>query len=285
MRRLAALRALISSLPNNHQEVVSRALDLALEEERQKAAVSRTRIRATAKARQSKALATAKTVQARTIAELQREAAALTEEMQALREGFRDQIHALVGGSHVPPPGARSWTSAVARPSIKVSCWKDGEWQCLRLEERTVGHNRERAFISPVTKRPALRSDPTSLKWMKWVQGIAAEAGFSPLDGKVRVVFFPGLAYTFIAWRPVPDRDASLLHPMDPDNACKTTIDGLQAAPFMGPQSAYGAFFNDAQVVDLLVLRLPQDGQAPVDRLLIANERRRARRAKKAGQE
>ena len=109
------------------------------------------------------------------------------------------------------------------------------------------------------------------------------------------MVFFPGLVYTFVAWRNVDHREEKLLHPMDCDNASKGTTDPLMVPkptketddpdapapkkpkPVVIPVN--GAYRDDTQVVDLLVFRLPQTGKPPVDRLALYKKRSATRKA------
>jgi hypothetical protein len=92
-----------------------------------------------------------------------------------------------------------------------------------------------------------------------------------------------------MAWCPVPHRAENKLHPMDADNAAKPTLDSAQVPkPPKGdgeqvskprkdlPQT--GAYFNDTQVVDLLVYRLPQQGAPPVDRIALHRKRSATRK-------
>jgi hypothetical protein len=199
-------------------------------------------------------------------------------EIRALRYALK----CLTGPGHVPPSGATTFMSNVARPAIKVSYWEDEPWTCLRLEERTIGHHREEAYTHPATGRPALRFNPETEKWMRWTRGIAQELKIIPAAGHIREVFFPGLVYTFMAWMDVPDRPVQLLHPMDNDNLVKATLDAHQTAPYKGEMVEYGVYQNDTQVVDLLIYRLPQDGAPPVDRITLGMEARKARKARKA---
>lgn len=215
------------------------------------------------------------TVQAkeRKIAELAKE----LEQSKAALAAARSDLAMFIGPGHTPPPGVPTHSWAVARPSIQGAFWQDGPWKCLRLEERTVGHHRESAFIRADTGRPALRFHPDTEKWMKWVAGIASELGLAPTERQVRVVVFPGLAYTFIAWTEVDARPVADLHPMDPDNAVKPILDALQSV-MAGEDRRTGAYRNDTQVVDLLVYRLPSDQRAPIDRLALSRELKATRK-------
>lgn len=181
------------------------------------------------------------------------------------------ELTMFIGPGHFPPPHVPMQVWNVARPPIQGAFWVDGPWKCLRLEERTVGHHRESAYIRQDTGRPALRFHPDTEKWMKWVAGIAKELGLTPTENQVRAIAFPGLAYTFLAWMEVAPRPARDLHPMDPDNAVKPILDALQSI-LAGEDRGTGAYKNDTQVVDLLVYRLPSEERAPIDRLALSRE-------------
>jgi len=116
---------------------------------------------------------------------------------------------------------------------------------------------------------------------MTWLGGLCAEFKIAPIQGQIRLAVFPGLAYTFVAWREVQARDTALIHPMDADNVQKPTTDALQThrggrttkeSRDLEPEP-YGAYINDTQVVDLLVFRLPQEGKAAHDRAEIRKVR------------
>ena len=215
--------------------------------------------------------------------------------VEAYLKSYHDGLTDLLGPGHLPPEGVELQSLNVAKPAIQAAYWTDGPWHCLRIEERTVGHNRPRAWFNKATGRPQLRNDPSTEQWMQWVQKILRELGVMPLSGAVRLVFFPGLVYTFVSWRNVDHREEKLLHPMDCDNASKATTDPLmvpkppkepgptdkpapkKVKPVVTPTT--GAYFDDAQVVDLLVFRLPQQGKPRVDRLALHKKRSATRKA------
>ncbi len=227
----------------------------------------------------------------RHIAEQNQQIKALQDEAEAYKTGFL----ALTGPGHTPPDHAISGTYNVAKPALRASYWQDGPWHCLRVEERTVGYYRPTAFYNKTIGRAALRQNPVTEQWMLWIHKIAVEIGIKPLEGSVRMLVFPGLRYTLLAWREVDERPAALLHPMDCDNACKPSLDSLQAgkppkvpkpkksakstAPIVTPDDPprAGAFVNDTQVVDLLVYRLMQNGLPAVDRLELHRTRSKKR--------
>lgn len=214
---------------------------------------------------------------------------------------YHDGLSDLVGPGHIPPTKIKMQSLKVARPAIQAAYWTDGPWHCLRIEERTVGHERPRAWFNSATGRPDIRNAPVTEQWMTWVQKILKELRVKPLKGSVRLVFFPGLAYTFTAWRKVDQRDEKRLHPMDPDNSSKSTTDALMVPKpekpkkpnedetplkiqkLVAPKKVIlsGAYFDDAQIVDLLVFRLPQDGAPPVDRITIRKTRKAKAKKKK----
>jgi len=219
------------------------------------------------------------------------------EALQEQGEASRESFLALVGPGHTPPPGAINGKFNVAKPAIQAAYWLDGDWQCLRIEERTVGYIRPKAYFNTSINQPALRQDPITEGWMQWIHKLAVAMGIKPLEGSVRMIVFPGLRYTFLAWCPVPPRPTNLLHPMDCDNAAKPSLDSLQAgnppkppkkkpskakAPVPEPpahtmEPLAGAFFNDTQVVDLCVYRLPQEGKPAVNRMELHRERSKKR--------
>lgn len=197
----------------------------------------------------------------------------LVKENQAYKQAFKD----LAGPDSIPPSDTPLRSFSVARPPILGYYWQDGPWHCLRLEERTVGHNRPVPWIR--NGAPALRQNRETEAWMAWLAKIAHQLGLEPLKGCIRFVFHPGLAYTYMAWRQVPDRPEELLHPMDPDNAVKPATDALQCNYLkLETEKPAGAYFNDTQVVDLLIFRFPQSGAPPVNRTKIKKERRQALR-------
>lgn len=195
----------------------------------------------------------------------------LVKENQAFKQAFQD----LVGPESTPPPNTPIRSFSVARPPILGFYWQSGPWHCLRLEERTQGHIRPIPWIR--NGKPTLRQNRETESWMAWVAKIAIQLDLEPLTGCIRFVFHPGLAFTYMAWRQVPDRPDELLHPMDPDNAVKPTTDALQLNYLkLDTEKPAGAYFNDTQVVDLLVFRFPQTGTPPVNRAQVKKERRQA---------
>jgi len=197
---------------------------------------------------------------------------------------YHDGLMDLLGPGHVPPETAVTKALNIAKPAITASYWTDGPWHCLRIDERTIGHNRPRAWFNKAAGYPQLRQDAATEQWMGWVEKILAHFNVRPLEGSVRVVFFPGLVYTFTAWRKVDDRQVSLLHPMDPDNSAKALLDAAMvpkpakesetpSKKKHKPKPLTGAYYDDAQIVDLLVFRLPQEGKPAVDRITLHKER------------
>jgi len=204
----------------------------------------------------------------------------LNQELEATKGALakaQEDLQFFVGPGHVPPAGVPEQTWNVARPPIRGFFWESGPWKCLRLEERTVGHHRESAYIRADTGKAAVRFHPETEKWMKWVTGIFAELKMTPTTNQVRVIFFPGLSYTFMAWREVGNRFMEDLHPQDPDNAFKPIADAAQSIS-LGKDREFGAWRNDTQIVDLLVYRLPHDERAPIDRLALSRERKATRK-------
>lgn len=240
-------------------------------------ALSQDKMRALATAAERKSERTLSLVRARWKDQRIKKLTVELEEARAALARANGDLEFFVGPGHTPPVGVEEQTWTVARPPIKGFFWEVGPWKCLRLAERTVGHHRESAYLRQDTGRPALRFHPETEKWMKWITGIFAELRLVPTTNQVRVIFFPGLSYTFMAWREVEERLVVDLHPMDPDNAFKPIADAAQSIS-LGKDREFGAWRNDTQIVDLLVYRLPQDDRAPVDRLALSRELRAKRK-------
>jgi len=192
------------------------------------------------------------------------------------------RIRDVEGPDPTPPPDAPLRVFNVAHPPILGFYWEDGPWRCLRVEERTRGFMRPIPYIS-ASGRPLLRQNRDTDAWMTWMAKIANRIGIEPINGSIRLVFRPGVSWTFTAWREVDLRDHALLHPQDPDNAVKPTIDALQYN-YLRDNEGTGAFFNDTQIVDLLIFRQEQDTKPLVDRIAVTSERRRKLKAKRLAQ-
>lgn len=203
-------------------------------------------------------------------------------EAQARVRFLEGLVEDLLGPLPDVPAEARELMLDVARPPLRAAYWQSGPWQCLRIEERTQGYERPGVFKDQ-GGRPRLRQSNAVERWMRWGEGIMEAFQVEPIprDRPVRVVFLPGAVWTFMAWREV-DRHGQL-HPQDPDNAVKPSLDFAQTEPFdrkSDPRS-FGAFVNDTQVVDLLVYRISQAGAPLVDRQAITRARSLERRRKR----
>jgi hypothetical protein len=196
-------------------------------------------------------------------------------------DNLKNELVELQGPDPNPPPETPLQSFTVALPPILGFYWLDGPWHCLRLEERTRGFLRPIPWINAQGKA-VLRQHRDTQAWMNWISKIALKLNLQPLVGSIRLVFRPGLSNTFVAWRNVPERQPDLLHPMDPDNAVKPTIDALQNNFLRRDEEPFtGAFFNDTQIVDLLVFRGEQEQKAMIDRIALTVARRKRLKQRK----
>lgn len=207
---------------------------------------------------------------------LQDELAEAKARIQAL-EGI---VGDLLGPDPDIPEGADVRRLDVARPPLVAAYWQQGPWRCLRVEEPTVGYDRPSIFL--IEGKVRVRQVNAVERWMRWGAKIleAFEVEPVPADRQVRVVFLPGLVWTFLAWREV--ERIGVLHHQDPDNAVKPTLDFAQTAQAGKSPRPFGAFVNDTQVVDLMVYRIPQAGAAAVDRQAITRARSRDKKKQQA---